>query len=239
MKRFAFCTAIIVSGVLLAPTQGRAAPMGTAFTYQAQLKNAGVPVNDTCDFRFTLWSDPVSVLAVDQVGPTLTFDGGIPNPPPIMVANGLFQVGLDFGSGAINGQARWLEIEVCCSSPCAPGFATLMPRQELTPTPNALALPGLWTEENAGTPNLIGGFNANLVTPGVVGATIGGGGAADDGFGNPVPNRITDDFGTIAGGRNNRAGDGLGTTVDADFAAVGGGSSNKASDDFPPSAGAC
>ena len=54
------------------------------------------------------------------------------------VGNGLFQVDLDFGSTAFNGDARWLEIDVCCSSPCAPGFTTLTPRQELTPTPYAL-----------------------------------------------------------------------------------------------------
>jgi hypothetical protein len=54
-------------------------------------------------------------------------------------------------------------------------YTGLGPRQALTATPYALALPGLWTEPNADSPNLIGGYSGNSVTGGVVGATIGGG----------------------------------------------------------------
>ena len=30
--------------------------LGTGFTYQGQLKNAGGPVNDLCDMQFSLWN---------------------------------------------------------------------------------------------------------------------------------------------------------------------------------------
>jgi hypothetical protein len=73
------------------------------------------------------------------------------------------------------------------------------------------------------SPNLIGGFSGNNVTPGAVGATIGGGGISNN------PNRVTDNYGTVGGGHNNLAGDNVGTTDDRQFATVGGGVSNTAS----------
>ncbi len=71
--------------------------------------------------------------------------------------------------------------------------------------------------------NLIGGFSSNTVTSGVTGATIGGGGSAGSG------NLVTDDFGTVAGGSQNQAGDNAGTTCDEPWATVAGGSQNTAS----------
>jgi len=77
-------------------------------------------------------------------------------------------------------------------------------------------------EPNATSPNLIGGNSGNWVTVGAVGATIGGGGASGN------PNRVTDDYGTLAGGRFNQAGDATGTTADRPYTTVGGGYSNYA-----------
>lgn len=78
-------------------------------------------------------------------------------------------------------------------------------------------------EPTLSAPNLISGISGNTVTGSVVGATIGGGG------GTAEPNRVTDDFGTICGGADNRAGDDTGTPFDAGFATVGGGITNIAS----------
>jgi hypothetical protein len=78
-------------------------------------------------------------------------------------------------------------------------------------------------EPNPISPNIIGGFSGNSVTSGVVGATIGGGGASTN------PNRVTDNYGTVGGGYNNQAGDDAGTTSDRPYATVGGGESNTAS----------
>ena len=79
--------------------------LGTAFTYQGQLKQNGNPVNGPCDCEFSLW-DAASGGA--QIGSTQTQTN-------VSVVNGLFTISnLDFGSGAFNGEARWLNIAVRC-----------------------------------------------------------------------------------------------------------------------------
>src|SRR5690349_9878166 len=148
---------------------GTQALAGTGFTYQGQLKDANGPVTGVCDFQFSLWN-ALSLGA--QVGATQTLTG-------VTVSDGLFTVQLNgagqFGASAFNGQGRWLQTAVKCASD--PGYTTLLPRQALTPAPYALALPGLRTEQNATSPNIIGGADGNAVTASVVGASLNGGGA--------------------------------------------------------------
>jgi hypothetical protein len=79
----------------------------------------------------------------------------------------------------------------------------------------------LLLQPNATSPNVLGGFGGNTVTSGIVGATISGGGASDDGFGTPAFNRVEANYGAVGGGLNNRAGGALST--------VGGGAHNEAS----------
>jgi len=79
-------------------------------------------------------------------------------------------------------------------------------------------------EPSATSANIICGLSANSATSGAYGATISGGGEA--GF----TNRVTDNYGTVGGGKNNQAGDNAGTTADAECATVGGGKSNYAMD---------
>jgi hypothetical protein len=78
-------------------------------------------------------------------------------------------------------------------------------------------------EPSAVSPNLIGGWRDNGANPGVVGATIGGGGSGGAG------NRVSDNYGTVGGGRANVAGNDAGDTSDTFFATVAGGRNNKAS----------
>jgi len=78
--------------------------------------------------------------------------------------------------------------------------------------------------EPTSTPNIIGG--GGLATAGTSGVSIGGGGDSLN------PNRVTDWYGTVAGGYGNRAGDGLGTATDRGYGAVGGGVFNVASGEF-------
>jgi hypothetical protein len=84
-------------------------------------------------------------------------------------------------------------------------------------------------EPDATSPNLIGGSADNEVQPGVIGATIGGGGKL--GF----QNLVSAEFGTISGGLGNTVsgaracvGGGTGNRADGLGATVGGGSNNEA-----------
>src|SRR6266542_463354 len=78
-------------------------------------------------------------------------------------------------------------------------------------------------EPDALSPNLIGGFSDNSVAPGVVAATIAGGGATGS------ANLVTDNFGSVGGGEGNRAGSSDGNPTDAQGTTVAGGFSNTAS----------
>ena len=187
-----------------------AAQMGTAFTYQGRLIDDGGPADGDYDFEFGLFD-------VDGGGSAL----GTTALDDVAVIDGLFSVQLDFGEGAFVGEARWPEIGVRPGD-SAGAYTTLEPRQPLTPAPYALALPGLWTRQNAESPNLIGGHHLNNVWDGVVGGTIGGGGQAGD------LNGVTDRLGTVAGGADNQAGNGDGDVENADGATVGGGWHNSA-----------
>ena len=186
------------------------ANLGTAFTYQGRLVDDGNPASGVYDFKFRLFdaASGGSLIGVAQSVDDLT------------VSDGLFTADLDFGAGAMDGQARWLEIDV--KRDAEAGYTTLNPRVALTAAPNALALPGLWTQQNAVSPNLVGGYHDNMVGGAVEGAVIGGGGHSTG------ANQIHDDFGTIGGGSGNAAGNDDGDDTSQPWATVGGGLSNIA-----------
>ncbi len=100
---------------------------GTAFSYQGRLMEDAVAANGTYDFIFTLLDAEVGGNAV--AGP-VSRDG-------LPVAAGQFVVPLDFGAGAFEGAARWLEIGVRVNG-AAQAHTILAPRQALLPTPYAI-----------------------------------------------------------------------------------------------------
>lgn len=198
--------------------------LGTAFTYQGRLFVGGdnpTPTEGYFDFEFRLYD---AESDGNQIGDPMIREN-------VYLANGVFAVKLDFGPNAFTGEARWLQIGVREAGESE--FTYLNGRQELTPTPYALALPGLRTQtiDSAGnpldSPNVIGGFVGNTVTEGVIGATIDGGGTAPDAQ-TYRHNKVTDDFGAVGGGLDNQAGSTSGTTQDARYATVGGGFANYA-----------
>ncbi len=118
-----FVPALIVAMTLaVAPALGGGTPLGTAFTYQGQLKENGLPANSEFAMDFALF-DIESGGA--QIGVAISQD--------VTVTNGLFTALLNdsgqFGVGAFDGQQRFLEIRV--------NGTTLSPRQPVTATPYA------------------------------------------------------------------------------------------------------
>lgn len=200
---------------------------GTAFTYQGRLQNNGSPASGMYSLQFSLY--PSGTGGTPVAGPVTTSG--------VAVSNGLFTVIIDFGAAVWNGTTNWLQIGVEPSGGST--FTALAPRQQLTPVPYAIFAEGLsgltvQTDTN-GAPNLIGGSSLNYVSSGVIGATIGGGGAANySGF--TFSNNVTGSFGTVGGGGANTAaglyatvGGGSGNTASSTAAAVAGGLDNLAS----------
>ncbi len=125
---------LIVLAVALALTSAlqtaHGEDLGTAFTYQGQLKEGGTPADGTYDFLFRLFDSAMDGGGGGtQVGGDVTVDG-------LAVTDGLFTVELDFGDTVFGGQARWLEIGVRSFGPGGP-YTTLLPRQPLTAAPYA------------------------------------------------------------------------------------------------------
>jgi microcystin-dependent protein len=101
----------------------------TAFNYTGYLLDGSSPASGSNDLRFTLYA---------------TNSGGLPvtNTPVITVTNqtvtdGIFVVALDFGGGAFDGNARWLEIAARPGGSANP-FTNAFPRQPITAAPYAV-----------------------------------------------------------------------------------------------------
>ena len=201
-----------------------ATAQSTAITYQGRLNNGANPANGSYDLTFSLYT---AQNGGSQVGGTCTNTA-------VGVTNGLFTTSMDFGGTPWTGQSLWLQILVRTNGNGT--FATLTPRQTLTPTPYAIyattasnvsgtisfsSLPGF-----QGSYNTIGGGQANSASG--EWATVGGGNN----------NTNNSNAGTISGGQNNTisngvyqptVGGGYGNTAGNGYATVAGGWGNVAS----------
>jgi len=121
-SRALFLAVLLASSLLL-----RAAPLGTTFTYQGRLYDGGGIANGNYDFTFDLYNDPV---AGAHIGATWTDLN-------VSVSNGVFTTVVDFGAGIFDGTAYWLAIGVRSNGTGA-AYATLSPRQSVSPTPYSL-----------------------------------------------------------------------------------------------------
>jgi len=233
---------------------GVQAALGTGFTYQGQLQSSGSPVNDSCTFGFGLWD---SASGGVQLGVTQTVTTTVTNGLFTVTLNDSAQFS---GSAFSGNNARYLGIGVKCGSESnltSLGRQTLtaapyalyarnnwgLSGNSGTSTSNFLGTTNNMTltlavsntavlrlVPNVFSPNIIGGYSGNSVSPGMYGATIGGGGTSG------YTNTVSANYGTVGGGMGNTASDFAATVGGGDLntasgpsATVGGGESNTAS----------
>ncbi|TPW04055.1 MAG: hypothetical protein FD129_2960 [bacterium] len=123
--------------LLLFPAVAGASPLGRSFTYQGQLSQSGTPLEGTVTLRFSLWD--MAGTGDPPTGGALV--GSAQTVADVPISGGLFSVelnsGTEFGGTAFNGEARWLQVEVCTDGTC--GSSTVLgPRQPMTAAPYAL-----------------------------------------------------------------------------------------------------
>jgi hypothetical protein len=128
-QRLALYTALgLLTGALAgAPGVANAQALGTAFTYQGQLTDAGAPASGLFDLQLCLY-DVASGATPLQCAPDFN---------DVPVDAGVFSVAVDFGAGAFIGQQRYLELRVRPGA-SAGAYTTLVPRQLVRAAPEAL-----------------------------------------------------------------------------------------------------
>lgn len=161
--------------------------LGSAFTYQGQLKDSGQPATGLYDFQFCLFDSPTNPIPLACAA---DFND-------VPVEGGLFTVTLDFGAGPFVGQQRHLELRVRPGAATG-GYTILAPRQIVRPAPEALranvssaapwsGLTGVPEGFSDGVDNNSGGTVTSITAGvGLSGGTITGSGTvavADGGIG--------------------------------------------------------
>jgi hypothetical protein len=148
-----FCWMVLAA---LAAGPAFAAALGTGFTYQGQLILSGSPVTGNVTLRFSLWdavSGGTEIGAREIVAGTSVTNGQFVvqlNDASVPYPNGLF------GASAFNGDARWLQIEICSDVSCSGAPTVLAPRQPVTAAPYSRFAAGPW-QLNGGSLYYTGG----------------------------------------------------------------------------------
>ena len=101
--------------------------LDSSFSYQGRLELGARTASGAFDFELALFNAKSSG---NQIGSTLFFED-------VPVRDGLFVLDADFGSAAFQGENRWLEIRVRSGTETSTP-TTLLPRQEIAPSPYAL-----------------------------------------------------------------------------------------------------
>jgi hypothetical protein len=129
LMRKQFCDSTRLTLLMLAFSGPlHAQSLGSAFSYQGQLKEAGVPASGLYDIQaclFSTFSGATSLLLCAQ------------DSDDVPVSAGLFSVALDFGAATFVGQQRYLELRVRPGASTG-SYTVLSPRQLLRATPEAL-----------------------------------------------------------------------------------------------------
>ena len=216
----------VILACATAPLQAQFKGAPDSLSHQGLLRDGtGIPVPDASySIVFTLYDDATAGSSIWTETQSVATSGGIFN-VWLGSVNPLSEVAFD--------KPMWLGTKVGADPEMAP-------RSPLTSAPYALSLRNLRVEPGVSDcvgycgPNLIGGFEGNAVSAGVVGATVFGGGEfffdisaapkVESDMRSEVvsglANEVTGNFGVVSGGYGNSAGT---------RAAVSGGENNEAS----------
>jgi hypothetical protein len=174
----------------------------------------------------------ISRLSASQVfSGTVTFNPPAGAPFAVGSTNPVANLNADLLDG-LHATAFWQTTGNAGTAPGANGLGTAdnQPLEFRVNNTRAFRL-----EPNATSPNIVGGSSGNLVSNGVHGATIGGGGFSILGTGNNIAGG---NYATISGGANNRAAGQYATVsgggnnqATVQYATVGGGTGNAATND--------
>lgn len=149
-----------LAGVWLANVA--AAPLGSGFTYQGELRNGGSAAQGQHDFEFRLYD---AASGGSQIGITVTRLA-------VGVSDGLFSTELDFGPAQFAGDAQWLEIRL---RPAGMGaYQSLSPRTPLTAVPYAWSAAKTLTNSVTGLSVVDGSLGAADVDSGQIQRRVSG-----------------------------------------------------------------
>ncbi len=144
------CTTAVAATLLIAPAAEAQTPLGTSFSYQAQLRENGQPFSGSASLVVALYD-------ADTGGNLL----GVQALPGVAVVDGLFSVVLngagEFGPAAFNGERRWIDITV--------NGVSLAPRHELTTTPYASFAAAPWVTAGPNISYTAGNVGVGTSTP--------------------------------------------------------------------------
>ena len=133
----------------------------TAFKYQGSLTDGGSPANGNFQMQFRLFD---AASGGTQIGSTLS-------DLPVTAANGIFTISLDFGSSALSGANRWLEIAMRRNS--GESYVTLSPREQISSAPYSVRTLSAAQADTALDSQKLGGINAGeYVTTSTVGGSF-------------------------------------------------------------------
>jgi hypothetical protein len=164
--------------------------LGSAFTYQGQLTDAGVPATGLFDLQLCLY-DVAGGSSPLQCAPEFN---------DVPVDAGVFTLAVDFGSAAFVGQQRFIELRVRPGASTA-AYSVLTPRQLIRATPESLranvasaapwsGLTGVPADFADGIDNVGAGVTSVGAGPGLTGGPITGTGTLSIATGGVVGSMI-------------------------------------------------
>lgn len=101
MKKYLLSAWIVLLGLI--PGATVAAPLGTAFNYNAHVSDQQGPVNGTHDVQFTLFTDALATPPA-AYGPITILN--------LQIKNGVLGASPDFGAGVFDGTLYWMAVNI-------------------------------------------------------------------------------------------------------------------------------